>query len=966
MSYSAYPKGSEWRKWDLQIHTILDDDYVPLSKYSDDIKKNEPELWKQYVAKVGGEQNALLYDSKPYFSDGKVTPEERCLSYARNLQAFLETFNPGLACIGITDHNYFDDQLLDVLVDYSRKGKCKVIPGVEINCSGIHMLLFFSKIPCEQETFSEGITTLLKRFDITTKKKDGVLTTTSKDPKKIIDEVNDEEGLVIFPHCNSNNGLFQERTKTDRTHLANIFNHQRVNLLQSQNRQGALEVEEYIGKNKKLTSKFCCHTSSDARSLPEIGRPDSDGNFLWIKADLSFEGLKQIMYEPDRIFIGVDRPEQKKSYFLIDKVRFLDNTEKISFSSESIEINQNLTTIIGGKSTGKSLLLYHIAKTIDPEEVENRTAINELSIVYDLDSDPNFNFEVTWMDGQQSLLKIPEGPPGEDSKDRKLLYIPQKYLNTLSEANIRSREALNQFVLDVILQDAAVSEQYEEAIRKIKTASRNIPFEIADLFLEKDDIKQAEEELKQIGDEKGIRNYIKPLQQQVDEIKAKSGFDEVQSKQYESLTVREKRIIAEVSNLTEDKKTIKKLDTALATQLKQLVSVAEEYEDYLRDDEIKKKFSEELKVLDSVTLAVQTSTGNTVRAIDAKIQRLNDDLAKIKTDLTPLLAKVQLQSELRTKTDAIKKEEQKLNDISIKKNTLKTKKASYEKKAGTVLETYKQIAARYDLLRNEFKKFESKFGEIALSVLVGFKDESFNANVVREYLNRKDLKRMISENDWGEDYIYKYDSTKHLANITAVFEGLLDGTIGSVKNRLPRDAATKLLEDHFYLDFRIFYKGDSFDKMSPGKKGLVLLQVLINLSNEEWPILLDQPEDDLDNRSVYEDLVSFLKRKKTQRQIIIVTHNPNLVVGADAEETIVANQSGQEVNRENKKFQFEYVSGALENTFELDPAEETAILLQKGIRQHVCEILEGGKEAFQKREQKYDFPADERRASGTN
>lgn len=54
-------------------------------------------------------------------------------------------------------------------------------------------------------------------------------------------------------------------------------------------------------------------------------------------------------------------------------------------------------------------------------------------------------------------------------------------------------------------------------------------------------------------------------------------------------------------------------------------------------------------------------------------------------------------------------------------------------------------------------------------------------------------------------------------------------------------------------------------------------------------------------------------------------------------------------------FRFEYVSGALENAFELTEREEKAILFRKGIRQHVCEVLEGGKEAFQKREQKYSF-----------
>jgi hypothetical protein len=66
--------------------------------------------------------------------------------------------------------------------------------------------------------------------------------------------------------------------------------------------------------------------------------------------------------------------------------------------------------------------------------------------------------------------------------------------------------------------------------------------------------------------------------------------------------------------------------------------------------------------------------------------------------------------------------------------------------------------------------------------------------------------------------------------------------------------------------------------MSPGKKSSVLLKLLIQLDNSLCPILLDQPEDDLDNRSIYDDLVNFIKEKKKSRQIIIATHNPNLVV----------------------------------------------------------------------------------------
>jgi hypothetical protein len=962
MSYSAYPKGSEWRKWDLHVQTVLDDGYVSLSSYADALEEKDSSRWQQYVANVGGRENALLYDSRAYFNDENVKKDDRCINYSRSLFAFLEVFNPELACIGITDHNYFDDQLLDTLVEFSRKAKCKVIPGVEINCAGIHMLLFFSKNPCEQPTFSEGITTLLKKLGINNRKTGGILTSITKDVTEVIDDVNAEGGIVIFPHCNSDNGLFQERAKTDRTLLANIFNHQPVTLLQSQNRQAAEVVAEYVAKNPNLTSKCCCHISSDARSLRDIGRCDIDGHFLWIKADPTFEGLKQIIYEPEqRLFVGIQKPEEKKSYFLIDKVRFLDNTDHIQFSSEPIEINQNLTTIIGGKSTGKSILLYYIAKTIDRDEVENRTEASELSIAYEFDHKPNFNFEVTWKDGQRSLLQVSEAAAKNDSKDRKILYIPQRYLNTLSEANIKSREALNDFVLKVILQDTSVNEQYEEVIRQIRTASKNIPSEIAALFLEKDEIKRTEEELKEIGDEEGIRNYIKPLQQQVEEIKTKSGFTEEQSKQYESLTAKEKTIIAQASKLEEDKRTVKDLDLTIVTHLTDLQSAIDEHEGYLNDDEVKTKFADEFKVLGTFAPTLLAAISNITTAIDVKINRLSEELTQIKSELGPLLAKVRLQSELLEKSEAIKKEEGKLNEISIKKNALRTKKASYEKKCEGVLEIYRQIMAKYEALRNEFKTFENRFGDIALSVLVGFNNESFDSNVVKEHINRKDLRRSISEAQWGEEYTYQYDSTKHLANISVVLEALVGGTISTVKGRLARDAATKLLEDYFYLDFRIFYRGDSFDKMSPGKKGLVLLQLLINLSDEEWPVLLDQPEDDLDNRSVYEDLVSFLKKKKAQRQIIVVTHNPNLVVGADAEETIVANQSGQEVSRENKKFRFEYVSGALENGFELTESQEPAILLRKGIREHVCEILDGGKEAFQKREQKYDFREDRRR-----
>ena len=141
--------------------------------------------------------------------------------------------------------------------------------------------------------------------------------------------------------------------------------------------------------------------------------------------------------------------------------------------------------------------------------------------------------------------------------------------------------------------------------------------------------------------------------------------------------------------------------------------------------------------------------------------------------------------------------------------------------------------------------------------------------------------------------------------------------------------------------------------MSEGKKAFVILKLLLDFSKKECPILLDQPEDSLDNRAIYNELVEYIKIKKKQRQIIIVTHNPNLVVGADSENVIVANQHGN--NSENRDgIKFQYLNGSLETSQKRDK-DNHIILESRGIREHVCDILEGGDDAFRKREAKYGF-----------
>ena len=114
----------------------------------------------------------------------------------------------------------------------------------------------------------------------------------------------------------------------------------------------------------------------------------------------------------------------------------------------------------------------------------------------------------------------------------------------------------------------------------------------------------------------------------------------------------------------------------------------------------------------------------------------------------------------------------------------------------------------------------------------------------------------------------------------------------------------------------------------------------ILLLESERPLLIDQPEENLDNESIYSLLASYFRKAKLRRQILLITHNPNLVVNTDAEQVIIAHC----VKENGGLPSFTYSAGALEDCDSL-----------QGTRHQVCRILEGGAAAFQKRERRYSL-----------
>jgi hypothetical protein len=138
--------------------------------------------------------------------------------------------------------------------------------------------------------------------------------------------------------------------------------------------------------------------------------------------------------------------------------------------------------------------------------------------------------------------------------------------------------------------------------------------------------------------------------------------------------------------------------------------------------------------------------------------------------------------------------------------------------------------------------------------------------------------------------------------------------------------------DHITVRYEISYDGVDIRKLSPGTRGIVLLLLYLALDDsDDRPLIIDQPEENLDPKSVFDELVALFVAAKAKRQVIMVTHNANLVINTDADQIIVASAGP---HPSGGLPPITYVSGGLES------AE---------IREAVCDILEGGEAAFRER-----------------
>jgi hypothetical protein len=212
-------------------------------------------------------------------------------------------------------------------------------------------------------------------------------------------------------------------------------------------------------------------------------------------------------------------------------------------------------------------------------------------------------------------------------------------------------------------------------------------------------------------------------------------------------------------------------------------------------------------------------------------------------------------------------------------------------------------------------------------------DEFFNGRRIRKEA-LKEVFPIVSANDYfsllrNEQIIRPYEgSVQSLTEFALTTEWFSKRELYQFFDYIYSEASRR---EYLQVIPSIRYFGKEPHQLSVGQRGTFYICLKLATSAFLTPFVFDQPEDDLDNAFIVKELEPIFRKIKRHRQVIIVTHNANLVVNSDAEQVIVATNENEEIS---------YRSGSLECP---------------EIKKEVCSILEGGAEAFKKRERRYEL-----------
>lgn len=890
-------------------------------------------------------------DTPWYIQQLELTPQEWLLKYMA----------AGIDCVAVTDHNSgaWIDPLKNAYADMKAQAdagqapegfhELTIFPGVEISVQGgVHVIAIFNP-----SATTSDIDALLVRVEYTGTKgdSDGV---THKSLTEVLQIIIKSGGVAIPAHADQGKGLLQCYPDTQQSQLdANTVR-------QAMAVPGLLAVE-WRDMNSlwpqcvaEMNTRLARVLGSDCHSFQGNNTPGS--RYTWVKMAIpTLEGLRLALLDGNGVSIrrsdeGDFDPDRLPTHLImaveIEQARYMGNGRSVRLACSPF-----FNAVVGGRGTGKSTVVH--ALRLATRREQELTAVGQSSepkaqfdafrkVVSGRDDRgalrANTVIRVEWRYENTCLRLLwradGQGIAVEEWRDNHWQTSPSQSTNParfplriFSQGQIAALAGSGRQTLLSIIDESAQIEPLRQAYEEAKRTFFTQRARLRELDGKLTGLAEVERKLEEAG------NKLTALSQ-TDHALVLRAYAQAQ---HQSREVR-----------------------ALLDQMHAGAALIADLPNHMvLDDWTDQHFTEQDADLLAWRQDIDQHMEQTRIDLLERAQRLSAFIESIQTDIryrqwhTRTQAAQEAHSTLQQQlVEQGVSDPQAFARLTQERQQLEAQRKTLQQMQGDRQTLLQQIEAQQALLvqkRQAITQARQTFIRIALAenpyVRIAVVPFGFEPRQIE-----RELRELIDVTDERfADDILNDDATAGMAfdlaetdepgkaeAIDAIKQRLLTVDVnlgGRLRNYLQRQHEKPAFsdqvlswfpEDDLQIDYQRDNRWTSISQGSQGQRSAALLAFLLAFGNE--PIVLDQPEDDLDNHLIYDLIVTQIRENKLRRQLIVVTHNPNVVVNGDAELVHVMDFGRGQC--------FVQQSGALQ---------------EMAVREEVCRVMEGGRDAFERR-----------------
>lgn len=843
------------------------------------------------------------------------------------LNAAIET---GIKVIGLADHGSINS--FEKIRDLFGQHNIVVFPGFEIASSEkIHFVCLFA----ESES-ADQVKMHLGALGVDISQPEAPVKRSAID---IINYVNEKNGFIFAAHCTNDDGVLKRR-------MNHIWQYKDLLAAQIPGSIESLKGVEDDFYRKVFLNKdpnYRRERTMVAINAADVAQPEqikSKGASCLIKMTKPcFSSFKQAFLDADsRVRLNSDKPENYAS--AIERIRFIGGY----LDGMDIELSEHLNAVIGGRGTGKSTLLECIRYAFDLEpfgkEAKNQ---HEAIIKNNLGSEKGM-VEITvrsaTLHGRKFKVSRKHGnPPVVEEVDNIGKISPFHPIELLPNIELYGQNEIYEMTRHGQSRNKLIERFLEGEHKQLENNINNV---LAKLKDNKETIIRA---LHQKAELESEVERLPKLENQAKQYQA-FGIDEKlkiiplleKEKQLNERTDEEiNRVKAAIVNLQDNlPDTLFLSDAGLealphANHLKQQRQVLDVLSDTLK--QCLTKLEQTANKAANELLPIRSQLLDAIRGEEQQLEKAFKDIPTSQGKTGRQIG-VEYQTVLKQ-----------IERIRPKQNTLKNRQAHldelYNQRKQLLLELDQQTSARASVMQKSIKKLARKLNH---KVRLTLKPEGDRQKLV-DFLNACNLegvgqKRLV----WVLDHDFNPVSlatTIRQGEAELVKKFKMPNAVAKALCRLPELKLLELealqLPDVMAIELNVTHDKKEpifrpLEALSTGQQCTAVLHLLL-LDNQD-PLILDQPEDNLDNAFIAERIVTELRQAKLSRQFLFATHNANIPVFGDAEWIGV-------LSTEDRK-------GIIK------PTQQGAIDMPE-VQKLAADILEGGKSAFNQRREKYGF-----------